>query len=501
MNLRKIFVLLLISSILMTNVSATSPNSTLSIDQNHGTVLHIGNGVDTVTAAEFVGTSSTRNEENKHPLADATSNVMVNGETVNVNAFMRNPDEYPNDPLFMYLDIINRAIAYKDAYPFETVIINFAMYSLYLETEFYFHTEDVKYGEIAGVKIEGRTENICESLVRAAQHGVIVHAVLQSHSRQDNIKAFLDPLLMQDNNFEPGKKVSDYLTVDYITWGSKSAQQMHSKFITASHYLTDDGTKMDHAVYISTSNIDKVDETGKLTSDKDRMQSGLLISGSTGVYSSYCHYFDLLQDNPNDQEAFRQAVREAHNAGTLNYSDKYFSTYFMPVPLNPNDAWCSGYNPTVEYIEELGNASGNRLFYCNVYHYNTKPSLGFGIRVLETLKNIASDNEGTLLAKWMIETNSAAAAGYGSDENFLEAMSELGPACYYEADHYLKTHCKNYLFAYNWQEDMKFVTVTGSTNLKWDGAYMKANASIAIKEYGDYHPIFDCFAEQVDEYL
>lgn len=501
MNAKKFLALILAFGTLMTCVSASSTDAVPTKTSANNSMQDQTTGENAITAAEFVGASLVREEENEHPFAAATSNVTVNGEVVNVNAFVRNPGQYPNYPLFMYVDIINRAIAYKQAHPAEDVTVDFAMYSLYLNTEFYFDLEDVNYGHVSGTKIAGRTENICETLVRAAQNGIVVSAVLQSHSRQADIKAFMDACILQDSSFEPGKKVGDYLSVEYITWGSNSAQQMHSKFVAVNHYQMDDNTEMHDAVYLSTSNIDKVEETGEFTTDKDRMQSGILISGSTGVYDSYCHYFDLISDYPDDQAAFRAAVRAAHDAGTLNYSDEYFSTYFMPVPLTPEDAWCSGYNPTVEYIEELADSSGNRLLYCNVYHYNTKPSLGFGIRVLETIEDIASDGKGTLFTKWMVETNSAAATGYGSDQGFLDALEALGPACYYEADQYLKTHCKNFLFAYKYENEMKFVSITGSTNLKWDGAYMKANASIAIKEYGNYHPIFDCFAEQVDEYL
>lgn len=481
--------------------SSSSLSEQTSVSQNASSTPASPTPEDTakaLTAAEFMGVSKTREEKNMHPFAAATSNVTVNGEEVNINVFLRRQHEYPDYPEFMYVDVINRAIAYKTANPEETVTLNFAMYNMSLDTRFYYRTDDEKYGELSGVDSEGRTETLCDSLARAAQNGIFVKCAIQASSQQKDIKAKFESLAEIDC-IEDGKKVSDYLNVSYVTWGTASAEQMHCKFISASHYLMDDGTVMKNAVFISTSNVDGVDEQGNFSSKQDRMQSAVLISGSSGIYNAYCRYFAIISEYAENQEGFRSAVRDLHAKGELNYSDKYFSTYFTPIPTDPKNAWTPGYNPVVEYIEEMAESSGPRLFYANVYHYNTNPLYGFGIKVLSSIKNILNDGKGQLLAKWLIETNSAAAKGYASDSAFLRAMQQTGAAIYYTVDQTVKTHCKNYLFAYTKDGEMKYVSITGSTNLKWDGAYMKANSSIAIKEYGEYHPVFDCLTQQVDE--
>ena len=472
-----------------TSSTSTSPSSSSSASPE--------DIAKAITAAEFMGISKTREEKNMHPFAAATSNVTVNGEEVNINVFLRRQYEYPDYPEFMYVDVINRAIAYKTANPEETVTLNFAMYDMSLKTRFYYRTDDEKYGRLSGVDSEGRTETLCDSLARAAQNGLYVNCAIQANSQQENIKTKFNSLAELDC-IEAGKKVSDYLKVSYVTWGTASAEQMHCKFISASHYLMDDGTVMKNAVFISTSNVDGVDAQGNFSSGQDRMQSAVLVSGSSGIYNAYCRYFSIISEYAENQEGFRTAVRDLHAKGELNYSDKYFSTYFTPIPTDPEDAWTPGYNPVVEYIEEMAASSGPRLFYANVYHYNTNPSYGFGIKVLSSIKDIANDGKGQLLAKWLIETNSAASKGYVSDTAFLRAVKETGAARYYTVDQKVKTHCKNYLFAYTKDGEMKYVSITGSTNLKWDGAYKKANSSIAIKEYGDYHPVFDCLTQQVD---
>lgn len=461
-----------------------------------------GEVLKAVTAAEVFGTSAPRVEVNRHPWADATSNVVANGEEVNINLFVRMPNEYPIYTQTIYMDMFNRAILYKQAHPEEEVAIHFAMYNLYLNTYYYYNMDDPRYGELSAEYIEGQSEHLIHTLARAAQNGVKVDCVIQATGQQEEIRAVTAELMEEDSIFAPGKKVSDYWTVDFITWGGEGSEQMHCKLFAISDYLMDDGTPMHNAVFVSTNNIDNQDEIpdGTIIDKRERGQTSLLISGSTGLYGAVLTYMDLLDDFPDYQEHFRQAVRAAHADGKLNYSDDVFSIYFTPIPMDETDGWLPGYAPLVEWVEKLKAASGTRLFYCDAYHFNTEPYLGLGVRLIDTIRSITEDGKGPVLVKWVIETNDKVDTVYPDGyDGFLADLQSIGNgATVYKADGIQRTHCKDYLFAYEENGEMQYISITGSWNMKWDGLFDKANCSIAIKESGDYHPIFDCLAAQID---
>ena len=462
------------------------------------------------------------------------------GSSTVVKIYQRQMDQYPDYVVFKYVDVMNQALRYKKAHPKEGVAVRFAMYSLSPDICFYFDESDPKYGEITSESIPGKTENILESIVRLAKNGVKVDFVVQS-----NITSKMEPYFSENCIADPSKKVSDFLDFHRVMWGGESEQQMHAKFITASKALDDAGTELSNIVYLASHNVDPLyDNFYKST--QERAQTGVLIIGNKGIFDAFNRYQQLVGQNINDQKNFQDEVRAAHKAKSLNYSDKYFHTHFTPVlsvmeydPFAPDSyspavekesAWDTENNVFAKYMEELVHSDkGPRLFYANVYHYKTSYTDLFGWKMFKALrglyfgpkydnssdtytreqqsqdlellqkKKLKPDKKSPLTTKWIIET-STTPHRFSDGTGFRKGMDLISgnKALYFKADHKYQSHCKDVLFSYMKDGSRKYVTISGSTNLKRDGNANKANASIAILENEKDHSIFDAYKGFID---
>ena len=462
------------------------------------------------------------------------------GSSTIVKIYQRQMDQYPDYVVFKYVDVMNQALRYKKAHPKEDVAVRFAMYSLSPDICFYFDESDPKYGEITSESIPGKTENILESIVRLAKNGVKVDFVVQS-----NVTSKMEPYFAESCIADPSKKVSDFLDFHRVMWGGESEQQMHAKFITADKALDDDGTELSNVVYLASHNVDPLyDNFYKST--QERAQTGVLIIGNKGIFEAFNKYQQLVGKNINDQKNFQEQVRTAHVSHSLNYKDKYFETHFTPVlsvvepdPFSPDSyspvtdkesAWDTENNVFAKYVEELaGSDQGPRLFYANVYHYKTAYTDLFGWKIFKTLrglyfgkkydnssdtytaeqqakdlelmkkKKLKPDKKSPLTTKWIIET-STSPHRFTNDTGFRKGMELIsgGKALYYKADHKYQSHCKDVLISYIKDGSQKYVTISGSTNLKRDGNANKANASVVILENEKDHSIFDAYKSFID---
>ena len=474
------------------------------------------------------------------PSAVSKSFDYDDGSNTIVKIYQRQMDQYPDYVVFKYIDVMNQALRYKKAHQDEEVVVRFAMYSLSPDICFYFDESDPKYGEITSEVIPGKTENILESLVRLAKNGVKVDFVVQS-----NVTSKMEPYLGESCIADPSKKVSDFLTFSRVMWGGDSEQQMHAKFITASKAVDDDGTELSNVVYLASHNIDALyDNFYKST--QERAQTGILILGNQGIFDAFNKYHQLLAQNVKDQKNFQEQVRAAHTAHALNYTDQYFQTHFTPVlsviepdPFSPDSyspvtekesAWDTENNVFAKYMEELaGSDQGARLFYANVYHYKTAWSDLFGWKIFKILRGLyfggtydnspdtyltaqqdadleamkanklKPDKKSPLTTKWIIET-STSPHRFSNDTGFRKGMDLISgnKALYYKADHKYLTHCKDVLISYVKDGNRKYITISGSTNLKRDGNANKANASVAILEDKTDHSIFDTYKAFID---
>jgi len=426
--------------------------------------------------------------------ATVSNSVTFNYDNMSVSTkiYYRDVGDAKDSPIFKYGDLVNRAIEYKLNNPEKDVTIKFAIYKASLDAYVGFNPDDsATYGYVKGNDFGGaNSEKLIYSLVKAAKNKVNVDFVFQVDNGgvEDYLNGLMDTACENDSS----QTVSDYLRVRRVTWGTSSYQQMHAKFMTVSHYQGDSGNGILNTVYTTTGNIDDHNSAG-IPIDKDWVQSGTLISGNPGLYNSFNTYFTMIFNNYNNQSNFQSTVRAAHSAGTLNYSDAHFSSYFTPIPLSPagvytpgagdtstanSDAWDTTFNPIAKYVDMMASTSGSRYLKFNVYHLKMD---NFGQRLYDELYDIYNDSSsGTKHFRLVAKTNSLESTRPLSVFNNIGAITE--PAA---------THCKNYTFAFSGLSE--YYSITGSANLKLDAFTSKANALVEIKETTTAHPIYSIF--------
>ena len=429
------------------------------------------------------------------------------GKDVRVKIYSRDVGDTANSPVFKYGDLLNRAIRYKDAHPEAAVTVKFAMYTMAHDVYIGFNPDDpASYGRVENNDFGGaNSEKLSYSLVKAAMHKVKVDFAYQNDPdpAPETVIDYLGGLLDEPCVGDATCQVGDYLKARKVTWGGASAQQMHAKYMTVSHYLGDGGEAVTGTTYTTTTNIDhhndagipdgpiEPDEPGN-SDTHDWVQSGTLVNGHPQLMQAYDRYFQKIYDNATDQAAFHESVRDAHALGQLNYDDTHFSAYFFPIPEGRADAWDTAFNPIAKYVGEMGKVSGDRYLKVNVYHLKTDD---FGKRLYEELKKIHdSSSPGLKHFRFVVKTNT------GDDLwSLKDHYGTIGKVWYYEDDGTVKkTHTKNTMFAFS--ESQQYFSITGSTNLKADENNSKANSSLVVKEFTADHPVYNEY-KKIYEYI
>ncbi len=418
--------------------------------------------------------------------------------SVSVRIFSRDVGDEKNYPVFMFGDLVNRAINYKISNPSEEVYIRFAIYKIGQKSYIGINPDDPEsYAVIKGSDFAGEnSENLLDLIIKAASNQVYFDFIYhKDNSKNEDMLFSLKKAMKKKCVNDSSKKVGDYLKCRKIEWGTQSFQQMHSKFITVSHYISDAGEVVENAVYTSTSNIDDHDDNGLPV--KNWVQSGTLVSGHPEFKASYDKYFNIIYDNYDSLEKFQTEVRAKHADNSLNYDDKHLSSYFFPIPVSPagnyryvpetgdgspsnGNAWDVDFNPIAKYVEMMANTSGNRYFKTNTYHLKMD---NFGKKLYDRLEEIYKNDDGWKRQfRFVINTNS-----YRNNYP-LSMFKDIGkikePAL---------THAKDTTFALSGL--VQYFSVTGSTNLKLDANCSKANHTTVIKEYTTKHPVYNAFKE------
>ena len=417
------------------------------------------------------------------------------GKTVRVKVYSRDVSEAKNHPVFKYSDLINRAINYKNANPSANVYIRFAIYKIGENSYVGFNpSHSASYGYVKGFDHGGaNSEKLIYSIVKAAYNQVYIDFVFHKDNSGDTL-AYLNGFMNNPCHTDSSKKVSDYLRVRKIGWGNESFQQMHSKFMTVSHYASDSGSLIANTVYATTTNIDDHDNNG-IPIGKDWVQSGILINSHSELKASFDNYFNIIYNNYNNQTNFHSAVRTAHAGNSLNYDDYHFSSYFFPIPLSPagnytyipetgdgspsnGNAWDVNFNPIAKYVEMMAATSGNRYFKTNTYHLKMD---NFGKKLYDRLYQIYNAGDGGLKHyRLVVNTNSYEHVYPLSLFNNIGIIKE--PKL---------THAKDTTFALS--SLSQYYSVTGSANLKLDAHFSKANNNIVVKEYTTEHPVYNAY--------
>ncbi|OMF21643.1 hypothetical protein BK133_28015 [Paenibacillus sp. FSL H8-0548] len=426
----------------------------------------------------------------------STISFDYDNKNVRVKVYSRDVGETKNHPIFKYGDLINRAIAYKAANPSTEVKIKFAVYKVSMDAYVGFNPADASYGYVKGYDHGGdNSEKLVYSLVKAAKNQVHVDLVYHKDSSND-VYNYLNSFMSDPTLTDASKRVNDYFSLKKVSWGNEASEQMHAKFMTVSHYASDSNSLIKDTVFITTGNIDSHANNG-IPVAKDWVQSGMLINGHPELMNSFNTYFDLIYNNATDQSAFHDAVREKHAVNALNYSDTHFSSYFFPIPVEPEgnytyvpetgdgdpangNAWNTTFNPIAKYVNRMASLTGDRYFKANVYHLKMD---NFGQKLYNEMSNIYnSSSPGLKHFRWVANLNS---------------YEHLTPASVFNNIGIIKypklTHAKDYLFAFN--NASEYYTITGSTNLKLDEFVSKANASITVKEFTSDHPVYNEYKE------
>lgn len=428
-------------------------------------------------------------------LMAATSPVTFSydGKNVNVTVYSRNIGDAKDSPIFEYGDLLNRAIAYKNAHPQTVVKIKFAMYKIGMKSYIGFNPQESSYGYVKGSDFGGvNSEKLVYSIVKAALNQVYVDFVYQ-FDVAESVSDYINGLMETTCTTDPSKKVKDYLRMRKVSWGSESYQQMHAKYMTVSHYTGDTGDVF-NTVLSTTGNVDDHDTNG-IPVGKDWVQSGMMVNGHAELMASYNTYFDLVYNNYDNQSNFQAAVRSLHATHSLNYDDTHFSSYFTPIPASPagnyvvgqadsaavqGNAWDTSYNPVAKFVSQMATVPGDRYLKANMYHLKMDK---FGSKFYQELQNIyLSPAAGLKHFRLMVKTNS-----YETTRP-LSIFNNVGII------HYPKnTHCKDVTFAFSGIST--YYTVTGSTNLKLDDYASKANSSMVVKEYTTDHPVYSAYKD------
>lgn len=296
------------------------------------------------------------------------------------------------------------------------------MYKMSSEAYVGFDPSDINsYGFVKGNDFGGvHSEKLIYSIVKAALNQVKIDFVYHLDEGNTNTYNYINGFMENPCTTDNTKKVKDYLRIRKITWGTESNQQMHAKYLTVNYYSGDNGADETNTILSTTGNVDSHGATG-IPSGKDWVQSAILVNGHPQLMSSYNSYFDIIFENYNNQEAFKNAVRAKHSSNSLNYDDTYFSSYFTPIPLNPagnytyvpqtgdgspsnGNAWDTSFNPVAKYVDEMASVPGNRYIKVNMYHLKTD---NFGKKFYEKLEDIYnSESSGLKHFRFVVNTNS-----------------------------------------------------------------------------------------------
>lgn len=413
----------------------------------------------------------------KYALSEPYS-VIADGQNVSIQAYSYQPSDSLNIVTFKYSDLINRAISYKQQYPDRQVYIDFAIYKMDKNVYIGFNPNGSGYGKVAGNDHSGEnSEKLVLSLIKAAKIKIHTRVIYHNPSDDRDIRQYFD-VYMDDMCFgAETEKVSDYFSYKKVFWTEGSGfGQMHNKFLLINHE-SKDGSTLRKQVYISTANVDPHNNSG-IPEGREWVQSGILISGNSGLHDSYTNYFEKIWDNNIDRSSFWSDVRSGglynHQNTNLNYQDEVFSAYFFPIPSNASQSsWDILNNPVAKIINNMKDRVHEKEININMYHLKSDE---FGLRLYNELKRI--DN---ITVKSAIHRDS---------HNLSQTLfNDLGDLTWNAP-----THAKNYSIKERLPDGNVYYTISGSTNGKWDAYYSKGNNQLLIQETADSY-IHDVFVD------
>lgn len=396
----------------------------------------------------------------------------------------------PGHVIAKYADLVNKAIAYKQQHPSQTVEIRFATYKMSYDIYCGFNPADTaSYLKVSDSDFAGNnSEKLIWSFCKAAQAGVkvkmIIHKEGESSIPLSTITGYLDA------------NGGANLQYKVVNWGNGSNEQMHNKFLLVSRTRSG-STDYNSIVYTTSANVDEWKAYGPKSS-KNWAQTGVLLYQNSGVYNAYKKYFDdalWVHAADTSATAFRNTMATLHSTGSgINYPEDAdgVSAYFYPV--SDANFWTATYNPHKYVLDIINTGSGVTEPYVKMnqgyVRFNHASWTEFGARFMTAITTMATKHGITLGSS---SVSNVRCVVMDSDTNgFTPPIASNRVALNKE------THSKNMTYALTVNGTANYYSTGGSTNAKYNDFVLKANNIIMIREVGSankevYQDFYDVF--------
>ncbi len=330
-------------------------------------------------------------EEEKRNFLSRERNAFanINGETVYVDTFYREPGEALNNPNVGQGILMYQCIRYKQAHPEEEVYLTVTSFHFSVVASVCVQEGSKHYGEMRSLYEEDYDNDgfvrMAYLAVCAAKIGIHVTAIGQLNAGA----VYTEMGWRDDYDFEQyflsyaneeselaGKKIGDFLTAkraDWTSYGDKAASDMmHVKSCSVSNYLDSEGKAGGPSVWLGSTNIDGI--AGNGSNGNDGVQTGVIVSNHRKLYECVRNYTLLMSRYCEQEEItmFRDCIVRTNQAqidlieeGRENEiaadeqivylgspQDNVFQLYFTPLGGSAG-AWEPTYNPYSKYISKL----------------------------------------------------------------------------------------------------------------------------------------------------
>lgn len=454
-----------------------------------------------------------------------TSFANINGKTVTVDAFNRDPGDSIDDPNFAEGILIYQCIQYKVAHPQEDVSIYFSSYRTSVTAAVCVDRNSKYFGYMRSLH-ECEYDNhgfirISFMLVEAARMGIHVTLVTQLNSyATKQYDAATDKLVSKNNldhytyftdalrkscysAYASGKKVSNYMTFCRVGWDidARNSDMHHIKTCIVSDYRDKDGVDHGETVFLTSSNLDENDYLGR--NGNTGSQSGVIISDHAALYNVTKNYLDtIVAYQGRDQIAeFRDLMRTRQteqidliHAGQgdsipmnerLVYlgsdSDDVFEMMFTPLPGGVM-VWDTNYNPYAKYLSEMAASTGPIVFTWNM-PYNSCTNFfeyTFEDLICEAFHRNKNPQNRIYLHFEAFQASKYNDLVVGRDIGFKAVNTNLNK--------YL--HSKDIIMSYEYGGARKYISIVSSANFGVAAFWQRSNSVLVIKETEQHHDFY-----------
>ena len=455
-----------------------------------------------------------------------TTYANINGKTVTVDAFNRDPGDSIDDPNFGQGILIYQCIQYKVAHPDAEMYIYYSSYRTSITASVCVDRDSKYFGYMRSLFDEEYDNHgfirLSFMLVEAARMGINVVAVTQLNSYGTNqysasatkhyaAKSNLDHVYYFNNaltkncytSYANGKKVSDYFTFAHVGWDvdARSADMHHIKTCLVSNYIDKDGVEHGPSIYLTSSNLDENDYLGR--NGNTGSQSGVIVSDHADLVNVTKNYLDLCVEyqGVDDMPRFRDLVRvrqteqidliHAGQGDTIpqeerlvylgSDTDDVFQMCFTPLPGGVA-VWDIEHNPYCKYLSEMAASTGPIVFTWNM-PYNTCSNF-FEYTFEDIICEAFHKNKNPQNRIYM-HFESFQATKYndlvvGRDIGFKAVNTNLNK--------YL--HSKDIIMSYEKDGERQYISIVSSANFGVGPFWYRTNSVLVIRETEAAHDFY-----------